>query len=844
MSSFPRLPSLPAPPFGIAAVLGAGGVCESPWLPPREAGLAAFAFAVIALVCAGRRQRSRLAPATASGGRVAAWLVWVAVLAGCAGAAVLQAHRAIAARWPVELEGQALRLAFVVDRLPLRTEHGWRLGAEVIGCETPPSGGCPVGRRIRLGWSTDPGPLATATPTAFAPGERWRAVLGCRRAVAPFNPGLFDAELKAAEDAVDAFCQVRGGKGRAPPERLTGDAWSPLIALESLRAAVADAVRRAMSDAAPGVTGVVLGLTIGDQAAIPADWWDRFNRTGTGHLFSISGSHVTLLGALAGWVAGAVWRRLPERRGARGPRLARLPVPVVRGVAAVVAATGYALIAGWGVPAQRTCLMLACAVAAVLAGRGRGMAGVLSVAATAVLVLDPLAVESAGFWLSFVAVAAIVWAGAGRRPPDRRPRWAGLRAAVGTQWAVTVGLFPLSALMFASTSAVGPLANAFAIPAVTVIAAPLSLLGALLALLHPQAGALPLQAAGWSIDLLVRMLGWLDDPRAALLVVGRPTPGTLALAITGAVLMLSPIPFRGRRLAGLAMLPLLVAPVDPQAAERLRVHAIDVGQGMAVLVEHDGRRLLYDTGPAVRDGPDAGARIIVPWLRTLGVSRLDALVLSHEDADHTGGARSVLAGVRVERLIASFEPEPALRAMAAAHARCVRGEGWRWGEVVFEWLHPGPGGDAPSRGRSPTNAHSCVLRIGFGRHRVLLPGDLEAPQERMLLRESGAAALRADVILAPHHGSLTSSSPAFVAAVGARWVLCQVGYRNRFGHPAPAVEARWRETGARILRTDRDGATTLLFGLETGPEITRARWADRRWWRMPVGTPSAHDEDG
>jgi competence protein ComEC len=364
----------------------------------------------------------------------------------------------------------------------------------------------------------------------------------------------------------------------------------------------------------------------------------------------------------------------------------------------------------------------------------------------------------------------------------------------------------------------GPLANALAIPLVSAVITPLALAAAVL-----PVDAL-LLAAQWLVQWLLAYLEWCASLPAALWQQHVPPLWATLVALAGVAWLLLPRGFPWR-VSGLAlMLPAVGLPAPAPAAGEAWVTTFDVGQGLAVLVRTARHALLYDAGPAYGD-TDSGERIIAPALRALGVGRLDALVLTHDDGDHTGGARSILEGVEVQALLHSLAERHPLLALAGAPRRCLRGMGWTWDGVRFELLHPVPGRAARRR-----NDESCVLKVSAGGAAMLLTGDIERAAE-LGLAADGAA--RAEALLVPHHGSRSSSSAQFLAAVRPRLAVASAGYRNRFGHPAAQVQASYAAAGARLLRTDRDGAVTVRLGAPAAAALTeRARRA--RYWHVPA----------
>ncbi|WP_307721923.1 DNA internalization-related competence protein ComEC/Rec2 [Pseudoduganella plicata] len=568
-------------------------------------------------------------------------------------------------------------------------------------------------------------------------------------------------------------------------------------------------------------------MVVGDQRAIGQSDWQVFNRTGIGHLISISGLHITMIAGLVAWTVSWLWRHSFFVPGAALPL--RLPAQKVGALGGTLAALLYVLLAGFGVPAQRTLYMLCVVALALWTGRLAGVLHVLALAAGVVVLVDPWAVLWPGFWLSFGAVGLILYATVGRtaihkqapapdagddetrrgRPLTRRQRLAqAVRAAAVTQYAVTLGLVPLTMLLFAQVSIVSPLANAIAIPVVSLLVTPLALAGGML----PEPLSTPLLVGAHEIvAALAALLRWVSASRLAVWTAPAPAGWTFALALFGTIWLLAPRGWPARWLGVVTWLPLLGGQPDFAPPGTFRVVAFDVGQGMAVLVETAGHRLLYDTGPAYGPDADAGSRVIVPYLRMRGIDRLDGAIVSHGDADHAGGALSLLAGVEAGWLLSSLPHHHPVARAAPRYLHCAAGQRWEWDGVRFEMLHPLP---ASYTDRQPkANALSCTLRITNGAKSILLAGDIEAAQEARLVREN-ADALRADVLLAPHHGSGTSSTPGFLAAVQPSVAVFQVGYRNRYKHPQKRVYERYGQLGIERLRTDVSGAVMLDFGDE------------------------------
>ena len=456
------------------------------------------------------------------------------------------------------------------------------------------------------------------------------------------------------------------------------------------------------------------------------------------------------------------------------------------------------------------------------------------------LLWDPWAPLSPGVWLSFGAVGLLLYAGTGRIARASRTSWRSrLRRALGdgarTQWIVTIGLVPGTLALFQQVSLVAALANAFAIPMVTLAIVPLALAGI----------ALPIDAIWHVAHALTRVTMALLDALAAwpsaVWSQHAPRTWTVVVATAGVLLLLAPRGVPGRAFGCVLLLPMFLVVPAPPAEGAFRLTALDVGQGLAVVIETSRHAMVYDSGPRFGTG-DAGQRIVAPFLRAAGIRRLDTLVISHQDVDHAGGAMSLLQTVAVAELRSSLPADSAIVARAAGSGtsrRCAAGQSWEWDGVRFSVLFP-PLERYAEPGVKP-NDLSCVVRIDSRYGSALLTGDIEARGEADLLRVREAADLRADLVVVPHHGSRTSSTPAFVAATAPRVALFAVGYRNRFGHPRPDVVSRYAHAGAIVMRSDHDGAVAMSFGPNGGDGPIAERERRKRYWFDPLRSASGAD---
>ena len=801
-----------------------------------------------------------------------------------------QVHQALDARLAPTLEGRDLEVVGIVDGMPQRFDFGDRVRFSLVDCRVAQAGGGSCGSlaRLQLDWGPirekdrrPPWAAAVVSPggetdddedrhgadEAVAdavwpqPGQYWRLIVRLKRPVAPANPGGFDLELRYLQQGVGALGRVyaRERLETRPAGAVRSPWFAVLVTFEGWRTRLRDRLEAVYADRIDGhgadrtgrwpMLGVVAGLALGDQGAIGAGLWGLFSRTGVSHLMAISGMHVTMLALVAAWVAGRVLQAMTRRRVPGMRRLVgALPRQFLVLAVAVLTAFAYALLSGWGIPSQRTCWMLTAAAVMSAVGRGIRPLDVTLLAAGVVVATDPWAVATAGFWLSFGAVAAILWCAHGQ-DSQRQLRLsmlgvgslrvpAALRDACTSQWAATIGLAPLVIALFSTLSLIGPAANAVAIPWVSFLVTPLAIAAALLAPLSEVACAGLLQLNLWLIEQLVAMLVQLDRFPAASVAVARPGAWTLVASLVGAVALIAPAGVPMRRAGVLCLLPMLMAPQRLPASDELWVTALDMGQGSSILVESAGKRLLFDAGSGQGADRSAAARFLMPYLRSRGIETIDTLVISHLDIEHAGGAASVLQSLRPQQLLTSFDPrllqadEASLA--AATVSGCVAGRRLTLGAATVEVMSP----STPARLRDGArdNRTSCVLRIASAAGSVLLTGDLPTSADAQLLRTSSGrgdgAGLRSDVLIVPQQGSRNAASAALLAAAKPAYAVLQVGYRNRHRHPHPTVLQRLSDSGAVVLRTDQDGAVQIRLRAGVPARIQRMRRDEPPYWRI------------
>ncbi len=717
--------------------------------------------------------------------RTRAWLLPVSVLLGGFVYASFCAHSVMAHRLQgVPASGAEFEVSATIMDLPKRIDRQTRLSLRLEA--SAQLGGV---RNVRVGFYGD---------TPLRAGERWQMRLKLRRPHGEVNPGGFDFERTAAANRIDAVGYIVK----------LGPRLQAAQGIVALRERLSDQIAAAVSE--PRERALLQALSVGDTRGLSDADWDLMRASGITHLIAISGLHVTLLATLgAGLAYGFCWLF---------PRIMRrVPRPQVCAAVGLLCATGYALLAGFGVPAQRTLLMLSALLLGILLKRVQTLWQGLSLALLTVLLVDPLVALSPGAWLSFTAVALLIIVFG-----QRFPKLGWWRELVAAQLLMTLGLLPLSLVFFGQASLAAPFANLIAVPLVSLVIVPLVLAATVLLLCAQAALAAPLlklAAVFW--HWLLKLLTAISTP--TVMTQYFAPPGAIALVLSGAgvLLLFSPRGVALRRYAWLLLLPMLVPKVaDRIPAGEFRLTLFDVGQGLSALVQTSQHTLLFDAGPGNPEGSNAGESVVVPSLRALGVNHLDQIMLSHADADHAGG----LAAVR--RAFLSPVSTSANSKISDSNA-CIAGQKWQWDGVEFSVLHPNPG--LPYL----ANQSSCVLKIQSqtSAASALLPGDIDFVIESRLLRTQ-AKALAASLLVSPHHGSAGSSSVEFLSAVKPRVVLYPSGFANRFDFPRLATRDRVRDVGAQEYITGDSGALRAEFDVENGRwEVSEARRVDPRWWR-------------
>ncbi len=768
---------------GIALAILAGCVLVQALhrLPPRWAEVALLGGGLLVAACCWKRRSLRR-------------LAWLALVAAAFGWTAWRADLALSARLPHALEKKDILVTGTVAGLPQAGKDSTRFQFDIDHARYD-GRDVPVHGRVRLSWYAS----RRHAPPVIRSCSRWRIRVRMKRPRGMINPGGYDFERSALQKGVVATGYVR----KDPADALLRRG----ACVDGLRARIGAAIVAALPDDRHAAR-LLRALSVGDERALDEHDWQVVRATGISHLIAISGFHVGLAAVFGALLVRLAWWLFP----ALGVRLAR---PLAEAAVAFPASLAYGALAGFGLPTTRTLVMIAVVAGWRLLRRGGGFVQGFGLALAAILIVDPLSVLSAGFWLSFAGVALLAWTLAHDRG------WRGHLKEIGlAPLLMTLALLPLTVWFFGQASLVGPLANLIAVPVVSFLIVPLDLGACALLFAWPAAGRALLHLCAHLVDglwwLLAHMAAWPPAmqylPQASLLA--------FALGCIGAVWLLAPRGVPARALGALLLLPLCWPRITLPGPGAFRATVIDVGQGLSVLVRTHGHALLYDTGARYPSGFDLGEAAVVPTLHALGVQHLDQLIISHGDIDHAGGAVSVLAAYRGTPVIGG-QPARGPVPMGQCHA----GQRWRWDGVAFRVVYP----HLPIT-TSSNNDAGCVLLVTGAGGRLLLPADTSSRVEPEIAR--GVPRGPPLVLVAPHHGSKTSSSRTYLEALDPRFAIASTGYLNGYHHPSSVVVKRYRALGIPLLNTPDTGAVRIAFPAHALPHVaSRERLRQAHYWR-------------
>ena len=697
--------------------------------------------------------------------------------------ALLHAHSYFYYHLPNELIAKDLLLEGQISSVVTKNNSGQRFEFDVI--KAPRNSTAHFPKKIRLSWYH--------TQNVVKAGQNWRLMVRLKPPHGFRNPNGFDYERWLYTRGIHATGYVR--------KAAANQYLSQNITINSWRQHLFDQIQ---SSARP-FNAVLAALIIGDKSQISESQWQVFRRTGTSHLMAISGLHIGLVAALIFWLAQKLCPRSV---------LKRFSAQQFAAVLALISAIFYALLAGFSVPTQRAITMLCVLLAAIIFKRNLVFAQALSLALLAVLIIDPTALLSAGFYLSFAAVAAITYGLVGRLGHTSR----GFQI-IHIQWRLGLCLLPISFYWFQQASLIAPIANLILVPWVSFLVVPVALLSSLFSFWLPRVFNSLLDVADFLLSFIWPFLNMLSSfPLSSLSLAGRSWE-VIMLALFGIILILAPKGFPLRWMGFIWLLPLIFNTPKTPDKGYFSLIMLDVGQGLSIVVQTHHHTMVFDSGAAFSPHFNAGDRVILPYLQQRGINNINMLLISHGDRDHIGGAQAIINKMPVWKLLG----QGINKLKHPRQQACQQGQHWYWDGVLFEILHP----DKVYKKR---NFQSCVLKISTQNTSVLITADIEKEVERRLLREMPEK-LNSDVLIVPHHGSNTSSSVQFIAATSPQIALVSAGFANRFGHPRGNVVARYVGANIPLYNTATEGAIELLFTPDKVKNLRLERRADRHYWQ-------------
>lgn len=712
--------------------------------------------------------------------------------------ALLRAHWVLDVALPSELQGKDILVTGVVASIPLEDKRKRRFEFNIETMEFKGEQIPSIGK-VRLSWYGKRGKRNSVNIKA---GQRWQFWLRLKQPHGFMNPGGFDYEGWLYSKKIRATGYVRiNYKKKQFAKKLDEQAsgYNMLV----LRQSLYDKLNKIVSDNSYG--GILVALAMGERTGISKDQWNVFRATGTSHLVAISGLHV---GLLAGFIFFIVRRLWPFC----GSAALKLASPRAAAIAALTVATFYAALSGFAVPAQRALIMLSVVMLSIFWRHKVQSSQVLSFALLSVLLLDPVAVLSPGFWLSFAAVTIISLAALGRLSIDKSWQiWGRL------QWRISLVLIPLLVFLFQQASLISPITNLVAIPVVSFLVVPFVLFATSITSFIPELAKVMFSFTDSVLNILWYFLAYLADTPISQWYGVKPDILSLCLASLGFILLLTPKGWPVKYLGIFLLIPLLWPNTDRPEYGESEITLLDVGQGLAVVVQTHQHTLVFDTGPKFSENFDTGAAVVVPFIRQNNIKKLDMLIVSHKDNDHRGGLGSIQQELEIDKLISSYEEK--------GSEPCYAGQQWNWDGVVFEMLNP-----SESETYKKRNNGSCVLKVSTGDNSVLLSADIEKKAERRLVDEQYKK-LKSTYLIAPHHGSKTSSSARFLDAVAPEYILIPVGYKNRYRMPHLDVLQRYNDRKIPIIETYRTGAISVRIGQKYTTKIPlQYRKDSQKYW--------------
>ncbi len=656
--------------------------------------------------------------------------------------------------------------------------------------------------RIKVFWKDPP----LNIPTLPKPGDIWKFSLKLKRGRNYANPGSFDKEkyLFINRIAAEGFVLEKG------ITKLISRKWYKKP-IDYLRQILYEKIKHILEKRP--LAGMIVALVVGAKDGITMPQWTTLQDTGTAHLMAISGLHIGLVATAAFYLINYLWRKNYKLCQSN-------PSSRIAAIGALVAALFYSLLAGFSVPTQRSLVMVTVFMLAIIFRRNSSCWHSFFLALALVILLDPISTLSPGFWLSFGAVGMILYGMRGRfdslyNQENSKMSLEALWWKWGrAQWVVFLGLMPITLVIFGKMSIISPIANLISIPWVSFLVVPLALLGAILSPMFSNISEFILGISERLLNIIWLVLEYIKGFPYSTWEFSELNTLSIIAAFVGILWLLSPKGLPGKFNACIFFLPLFFNSIQRPELGQARVTVLDVGQGLSTVVETKDHLLVFDTGPKLSPQFDTGDRVVVPYLKTRGRTHIDTLIISHGDNDHMGGMESITQKLNVEEIITSesefvskrLSKQPIIKNIELIDKvrTCYADQEWEWDHVKFKILHP------DTIQTKKRNDHSCVLKVETGEQSVLITADIEAVSELKLINRYGNQ-LRSNILLVPHHGSRTSSSPEFIKMIQPEYAIIPVGFRNSYGHPKPDVVARYESHQVKIFDSIKHGAITFLL---------------------------------
>jgi len=725
------------------------------------------------------------------------FIIWL----GCV-YSLFAAHSILDKRIPKDMEAKTLRIIGTVLDIPQKQSDTLRFyfDIEQSALADNPLHQLPFQGKIKLAWYHH-----TAKP--LSSGEKWQLEVKLKRPRGFVNTGGFDYERWLFREGILATGYVRTSDQNQP--LATASQWH----LDSIREKIYRSIQAQLNN--PDSAALISALSVAIRHDINPAHWQIFSATGTSHLIAISGLHIAMVAGFAFIPISIIWMLFPAL-------YLRLPIKIAILLLGAVFATAYALLAGFTIPTQRALVMVLFGLLALLLKQKIPLGHVLAASLLAVLLIDPLASLSEAFFLSFFAVALIFYIlGQTHKPLPRR--------LFVIQLLLSFGMIPVSVAFFSSASLISPLANIVAIPWVTLLVAPSVLLGVLFLFIAPIISHYCFTVAAWGLDMLLAYLSYLSELPYSTLPFADIPPFIIIIALIGVVLMALPRYFVGRYLAIIFIAPLFLFHSKRPAEGEFKLTVLDSGQGLASVLQTQNHVMVFDTGERYSVQFDIGKMVVLPYLQSQQITAIDKLVLSHADKDHSGGAAAILDTLPVIQFISNgalkVKTSTAAGTTTRTAMRCQAGQKWVWDKVQFHVLSP-----SAAQKNLSQNERSCTIKVSNAQHSLLLIADIEKHTEGYLLQNKRVD-LKADVMLIPHHGSKTSSSWPFIAAIEPQLAIVSAGYRNRFNHPSPNIMSRYQQLHIPVFNTAQYGQIQVRFPNSSAENSVSLKRSDyKKFW--------------